>query len=251
LIKSFDAFNISLVPRSLNFDVDLLANVASRIIPSENLLPDTFSMELLYRPSIPDNVTNWRVFDDDKKIISFLHLEDTFKDSIIEEYQHDRELNADVPGSINQSIEKNKPSQINNIPKSVIRLEKLYDLQDKFKKVTNCKTNNSSMQFEVINLGSEKIPQTINLGKKCSPEERQAFIKLFKEYKDIFSWTYDDLKTYDTNIIQHVIPMKPQTKPFQQKLRKMHPSLEPQVKVELNKLLATRIIFQSGTHNGS
>jgi hypothetical protein len=66
---------------------------------------------------------------------------------------------------------------------------------------------------------------------------------LFKEYKDIFSWTYDDLKTYDTNIIQHIIPMKPQTNPFQQKLRKMHPSLEPQVKAELNKLLAARIIF--------
>jgi hypothetical protein len=125
----------------------------------------------------------------------------------------------------------------------VVRLENLYDLQDKFKKVTNCKTNNSSMQFEVINLGTNNTPQNINLGKNCSSEERQAFIKLFKEYKDIFSWTYDDLKTYDTNIIQHVIPMKLQTKPFQQKLRKMHPSLEPQVKAELNKLLAARIIF--------
>jgi hypothetical protein len=136
-------------------------------------------------------------------------------------------------GSINQSIEKNKTNLINNIPKSVVRLEKLYDLQDKFKKVMNCKTNNSSMQFEVINMGSDNTPHNINLGKKCSPEERQAFIKLFKEYKDIFSWTYDDLKTYDTKIIQHVIPMKPQTKPFQQKLRKMHPSLEPQVKASL------------------
>jgi hypothetical protein len=37
--------------------------------------------------------------------------------------------------------------------------------------------------------------------------------------------------------------MKAQTKPFQQKLRKMHPSLEPQVKAELNKLFVPRIIF--------
>jgi hypothetical protein len=103
LIKYFDAFNISLVPRSLNYDVDLLANVASRIIPSKNLFPDTFSMELLYIPSIPDNVTNWRVFDDDQQIISFLHLEGTFKDSIIDEDQHDQEMNVDVPGSTNQS----------------------------------------------------------------------------------------------------------------------------------------------------
>jgi hypothetical protein len=54
---------------------------------------------------------------------------------------------------------------------------------------------------------------------------------------------YEDLKTYDTKIIQHVIPMKPQMKPFQQKLRKMHPSLEPQVKAEMNKLLVAKIIF--------
>jgi hypothetical protein len=38
--------------------------------------------------------------------------------------------------------------------------------------------------------------------------------------------------------------MNPQTKPFQQKLRKMHPSIEPQVKAELNKLLASKIIFR-------
>ena len=48
---------------------------------------------------------------------------------------------------------------------------------------------------------------------------------------------------FDTQIIQHVIPMKSQSKPFQQKLRKMHPALEPTVKKELNKLLTARIIF--------
>jgi hypothetical protein len=37
---------------------------------------------------------------------------------------------------------------------------------------------------------------------------------LFKEFKDVFSWTYEDLKTFDPNIIQHVIPMKPQAQPF-------------------------------------
>jgi hypothetical protein len=37
--------------------------------------------------------------------------------------------------------------------------------------------------------------------------------------------------------------MKLQTKPFQQNMRKMHPSLEPQVKEKINKLLATIIIF--------
>ena len=37
--------------------------------------------------------------------------------------------------------------------------------------------------------------------------------------------------------------MKQTSKPFQQKLRKFHPTLEPTIKKELNKLLATKNIF--------
>jgi hypothetical protein len=132
---------------------------------------------------------------------------------------------------------------VNSIPKSVVRLEKFYDLQDKFKKSVNCKTNSSSLSYEKVNLGTNDNPQCINLGVGCSEQEKAAFVKLFKEFKDVFAWTYDDLKTFDPNIIQHVIPMKPQTLPFQQKLRKMHPKLEPTVKKELNKLLNAKIIF--------
>jgi len=59
----------------------------------------------------------------------------------------------------------------------------------------------------------------------------------------VSAWTYDELKAFYPNIIQHVIPMKPQTQPFQQKLRKMDPKLQPMVKKELNKLLSAKISF--------
>jgi hypothetical protein len=39
--------------------------------------------------------------------------------------------------------------------------------------------------------------------------------------------SYQELKTYDTRIIQHTILLNSGVKPFQQKLRKYHPSLEP------------------------
>ena len=66
---------------------------------------------------------------------------------------------------------------------------------------------------------------------------------MFKEFKDVFAWTYDDLKTFNPQVMQHIIPIKQESKPFQQKLRKYHLSLEPTIKKELNKLLAARIIF--------
>jgi hypothetical protein len=192
-------------------------------------------VELIFRPSVPDNITNWRVFDDDDQILKFLTQEGTFKDSVIDENQHNEEINEISLG--------NSSNTENGIPKSVVNLEFFYDLQDKFKRKTNCKTNSSSMQYEVINLGTDQNPQNINLGINCSPSERNAFIKLFKEYKDIFAWTYDDLKVYDTKIIQHVIPTRNDAKLVQQKLRKIHPNLELQIKKELNKLLQAKIIF--------
>jgi hypothetical protein len=70
----------------------LLANVASKLIPSEEFSHDRFSIELLFRPYVPDNITNWRVFNDDDHIISFLTQEDTYKDLIIDENQHDWKL---------------------------------------------------------------------------------------------------------------------------------------------------------------
>jgi hypothetical protein len=242
LMNKFSAFNINFIPRLNNSEADLLANIASKLFPTEGLSLNAFSVELLFRPSVPDNITNWRVFDDDQQIISFLHMEETFQGMVIDECTHDDNLRDFMVIPDPRSLESSS-DMVNLIPKYVVRLEKFYDLQDKFKKSVNCKTNSSSLSYEKVNLGTNDNPQCINLGVGCFEQEKVIFIKLFKEFKDVFSWTYDDLKTFDPNIIQHIIPMKPQTLPFQQKLRKMHPKLEPTIKKELNKLLNAKIIF--------
>ena len=47
-------------------------------------------------------------------------------------------------------------SDISNIiPKSFVNLEKFYDLQDKFKQMTNYNTQGSSLNYEPVNLGTE------------------------------------------------------------------------------------------------
>ena len=133
--------------------------------------------------------------------------EDTFKYSTIDEVTHDENLQDFLVindfCSVEKAFEKVKP-----VPNLVLRLEKFFDLQDKFRSVPNCKTNSSQMRYETINLGTYLNPQTINLGVDCNPEEKTAFIKLFKEFKDVFAWTYDDLKTFNTQVMQHIIPIK-------------------------------------------
>ena len=133
----------------------------------------------------------------------------------------------------------------NFIPKGVRTLERMFDLNEKFRRPASVKTHISSLQFELINLGTEMSPKFVNLGKCCSPSERDKFVSLFKQYKDAFSWTYEDLKTYDTSIIKHVIPIRVGVKPYQQPLRKMHPKLEPLIQSEVKKLLDARIIFKA------
>ena len=120
----------------------------------------------------------------------------------------------------------------------------MFDLNDKFRRPINVKTHRSSLQFEMINLGTQVEPKYVNLGKCFSPGERNKFISLFKQYKDVFAWMYEDLKTYDTKIIQHVIPIRTGVKPYQQPLRKMHPKLEPLIHNEVKKLLGAKIIFK-------
>ena len=133
------------------------------------------------------------------KLLDFLSAQDTFQGMEIDEAEHDKSL-------FNLS---------NIIPKSVINLEKFYDLQDKFKQNTNCKTQISSLNYEPVNLGTQQNHRFINLGIDCSDEERRYFIKLWKLFKDIFAWTYNEIKTFETSIMHHNILMKLEVRPYQ------------------------------------
>jgi hypothetical protein len=82
----------------------------------------------------------------------------------------------------------------------------------------------------------------IKIGKGTSEKERKELINLVQEYRDVFAFTYDELKAYREDVIQHTIPLKEDTKPFRQKLRKINPKLAPLVQKELQKMLAAGII---------
>ena len=64
-----------------------------------------------------------------------------------------------------------------------------------------------------------------------------------KEFVDIFAWEYSDMKTYDTDTIQHRIPLEKDTIPFKQKLRPISPLLLPVIEKKIKKLLDAKIII--------
>jgi hypothetical protein len=82
----------------------------------------------------------------------------------------------------------------------------------------------------------------VKIGKTTPIEERNEIVKLLKEYRNVLAFSYDELKVYREDVIQHVIPLKEETKPFRQKLRQMNPKLAPLVQQELQKMLEAGII---------
>jgi hypothetical protein len=47
-----------------------------------------------------------------------------------------------------------------------------------------------------INIGTEEVPRFIKNGKGTSEKERKELISLVQEYRDVFAFTYDELKAY-------------------------------------------------------
>ena len=77
------------------------------------------------------------MFKEDEQILHFIHCENDFKDMGINDGDHHEEMNKKAPrdGVI--------PSNV--IALLVVRMEYLYVVHDKLKKVTICKIKNSTM----------------------------------------------------------------------------------------------------------
>jgi hypothetical protein len=94
-----------------------------------------------------------------------------------------------------------------------------------------------------LNIGTPEQPKVLKVGAQCSKEEKAKFMDLFCEFKDVFSWSYEDLHGFDPSIIQHAIPIKEEAKPIRKKQRPINPALEATIRKEVEKLLNAHIIF--------
>jgi ribonuclease HI len=66
VIDDLDAINLIAIPREQNSLADELAVAASTLTVSDSLIEENISVEVIFRPSVPDNKNHWQVFEDDK-----------------------------------------------------------------------------------------------------------------------------------------------------------------------------------------
>jgi hypothetical protein len=219
--KIFSSFNIHHIPRVQNQQIDSLAKAAATFMPPI-VLKLKYHIEMRHRPSILNNVHHWQVFKDDEKIKKILEMVDEFSEThidqenqndptwIMQECEHPEEF-QDKIANHRMLVMKN-----NQIPKVLIPIEILFD-QDVIPLKSTLQPHPEEVEY--CNIGTKETPKLVKISKCLPPEMKSKYVELLKKYKDLFSWSYGKLKTYDTIVIEHKIPLKHGIKPFRQKLR--------------------------------
>jgi ribonuclease HI len=213
--NSFLAFNISFIPREENALADSLAVSANLLkFPLPPMVKN--DVEIRYRPSVPDNVKHWKVFEDDSKLKRFLQAVDEF---IALHIDQDPDLEGDPhPERFLNEIANHQIIQLpsNHIPRGLVPLERLFDGNDV---PVKGRVSNEDVETAECNIGTPKEPKFVKLSSSLTKEQKVEYTELLREFADVFAWTYEDLKTYDTSVIEHKILLKEGARPFRNKLR--------------------------------
>jgi hypothetical protein len=258
-LKCFNEVDLQVMPRGQNILADGLAtSVSSCKIPFRQTRP--YTVEVKCRPTVPNNIRYWQVFGNDNQIEDFLQCKNDFECTNIDvenenENVNNSEFEIDSVNTVNtvdtkdtidseESGDDELEAEVlqlkrNILPRGLVPLEDLFDNDDVAKKP---KIESHGQEVEECNIGTKEKPKMVKLSKSLPLEQKLKYIELFKEFSDVFAWSYEDLKAYDTSIIQHRIPIKEDQKPFRKKLRRINPNLLPLIEKEIKKMYDAKII---------
>jgi ribonuclease HI len=179
----FSAFNISFIPREKNtLAYSLVASASNFKVP----LPPKFryNVEVKYRPSIPDNVKHWKVFEDDLEIKKFLETIEEFSEMHIDQYFVSEEK-LDGGNFLNKIAECDIVQLPNNhIPRGLVPLERLFDRNYVSLKGEISEHDTGTIQ---CNIGTESEPKFVKLSRSLTEEQRSEYIGLLREFADVFA----------------------------------------------------------------
>jgi hypothetical protein len=190
-------------------------------------------------------IRHWQVFEDDEQIEKFLVAVGEFSETHLDQENQNDPMwimqEGEDPETFREKIADHRMLVLKNnqIPKGLIPLERLFDQNDVPVKST---LQPQPEEVEDCDIGTEKESRIVKISKFLPPKVKVQYRDLLRQYKDVFAWSYDELRTYDTSIIEHKIPLKPGVKPFRQKLRQINPILLPVIEKEVKKLLDVKII---------
>jgi hypothetical protein len=87
------------------------------------------------------------------------------------------------------------------------------------------------------------VVKNVHIRASCSTDEVVTYKSLFQKFRDVFTWSYEEMPGIDPDIVVHEIKTYPGAKPIRQRLRPVHPRKEAAIKLEVDKILKARFIY--------
>jgi ribonuclease HI len=144
LISDLDAIDLIAIPREQNSKVDELAVAASTLQLPENLIDENISVEVIFRPLVPDNMDHWQVFDDDKQMVKFLlHIHEF--------------LDLGISLKEEGSTYTENDDEVKALPKQVVSSKKNFDRQDGHKQKDE--TKKKLCDYHEVNIRTSEEPR--------------------------------------------------------------------------------------------
>jgi hypothetical protein len=85
--------------------------------------------------------------------------------------------------------------------------------------------------------------ENVHISADCLTKEILIYNKLFKDFRDVFSWSYEEMLGIDPRIVEHEIITYLYAKPIRQCIRAINPRKSSAIKAEVEKLLHAGFIY--------
>ena len=103
-------------------------------------------------------------------------------------------------------------------------------------------THNEQNKLRLLNLGTTNDPKLVKLNANLNLQLTTAASSLFREYRDVFAFSYEDLRGIQEHIATHRIELDTAISPSHQARYRMNPNYAKAVKEDLEKLLKAGFI---------
>jgi hypothetical protein len=109
-----------------------------------------------------------------------------------------------------------------------------------------CVEGNMASIVETIPIDISRTPgimENIFIEADYSPEEIQIYTELFKEFHDIFAWSYEEMLGIGPRIVEHEITTYLDVNHVRQKLCPVNPCKAASIKAEVEKIIKVGFIY--------
>ena len=104
-----------------------------------------------------------------------------------------------------------QPEENNEEPyKEVIR--ELRQAQEALEREMAMSQRVKASQLEEVNLGTTEDVRPVHITKEMTPNNKTTMITLLQEFRDVFAWSYEEMRGLDPQLYQHQIDLNKHAK---------------------------------------